>query len=222
MIVEARQQLEAWITSVVGDVVCSAGAPGSDADADVVLYLLSVVPRTRTLHTRPPEPIPLALRYLVLTPGERAEERLDQLLEVALQQEAFAVDLAPQPAEVWLAFGVPPQPSFTIEMEVAVTRDRPLAPPVVRPLAVEVTSSVPLHGLVLGPGEVPIPGARVEVVGQGSVTFSDGRGQFVFPAVPGACSTKLRVSARGQEFLAVADRADIAEPVVITCHVLED
>jgi hypothetical protein len=98
MIVEARQQLEAWITSVVGEVVCSAGAPGSDADADVVLYLLGVVPRTRTLQARPPEPIPLSLRYLVLTPGERAEERLDQLLEVALQQEAFAVDLAPQPA----------------------------------------------------------------------------------------------------------------------------
>lgn len=219
---EVQERLREWVRSVLGSVEVSDSAPGSDPAADVVVYPLSLSPRQEVRDPRGREPLRFGLRSLVLTQGEEAADRLQQLLVAALHVSEWSVELEAPSPQTWLALNSYPRPAFVLDVDVAVPRPEPRVSLVLRPPAVEVAQMSRLDGQVLGPGSVPIPGARVELTDLNRVVYSDGDGRFSFPSVPQEGSARFRISAKGRRFVAAAGVTTDGDPLVIRCEPLEE
>jgi hypothetical protein len=219
---EMDQLLKQWITSICGPVQVSFAAPRREEEGEGVgLYLMELVNAPPGRGTRLP-PLKVSLRYLLTTwsaQPAKAHRLLGQLMFAALENKECEVELEPLPAAVWQAFGVPPRPCFV--MRVPFTRERveKRAPLVRQQLIVHQSPMRPLHGRVVGPGDVPIMGAQVTLPALNLAVRTDFNGHFRFAAVPTQPPiTKLRVSARGKEVAVPIDprRAFTAEaPLLI-------
>jgi hypothetical protein len=75
------------------------------------------------------------------------------------------------------------------------------APPVKAPLLVQGAAMRVMEGVVLGPGDVPISDAFIEIPSLALTTRSDTRGRFRFAAISAApAKQQLRVHAKAHEF----------------------
>jgi hypothetical protein len=228
MIDEVDQRLRAWVGRVLGDVSVSLDTPErTSVDAGVSLYLLELgaAPAPRT-ERRPP--LRLTVCYLVTAGGdspERAHRLLGELAFAAMDEADFEVELTPVPLAVWAGLGVAPRPSFRLRLPVQRVRPEPALPLVRRPLVVRaVHASEELAGYVVGPGDVPIPGALVELPSLRLSTRTDAKGAFRFPSVPTADTLgRLEVRAKG-ELLALGAEALATQgaPLVIRLPLKED
>jgi hypothetical protein len=218
------EHLRQWVQEVVGPVQVGSGVPGPGTDAGVALYPLGLAPSQETRSARRAEPHRFLLSYLVATQGEHAHEHLGTLLVAALERSEWQVELDALTPALWLSLGTAPRPAFVLTVEAIVPRpQRRRGPPVTQPLEVDVTPTRGLEGRVVGPGAVPVPGARVELVGLNTHTRTDARGRFAFPVVPAAGGrVRLRISAKDREYVAAADLGGTDEPVVIHCDLLEE
>ena len=203
MIDEVDRELKMWVSSVLTGVAVSLAAPlEHTTGTGVSLYLLRVTkaPPARSGRGRPPRQ--LTLHYLVTTWSDDAEEShrlLGELAFAALGHAQYEVEVDPVPLAVWRAFGTAPRPSFTLS--VRLQREWPVVDePIVRS-AVSVQGSVTatVTGLVVGPGDVPVMGARVECPALNRVTRTDGKGRFRLAAVPAAPPPQFLVTAKGQQ-----------------------
>lgn len=229
MIDTVDQRLKAWVGRVLGEVPVSLHAPDRDSvERGVGLYLLELgaSPPPRT-ERRPP--LQLSVCYLVTAGGEgqpeRAHHLLGELAFAAMDETDFEVDLTPVPLGVWAGLGVQPRPSFRLRLPVRRERPVPVVPRVQVPLVAHVNSiNDALTGSVVGPGDVPIPGALVELPSLRLSTRTDARGVFRFPSVPPAGSLGgLEVRAKG-EVLALGAEALVTEgaPLVIRLPLKEE
>ena len=203
------QRLQAWIQAVLGDVPVSLEAPGriGDDSRRIGLYLLDLGPLGQTRNVKA-TPLQFSLRYLVTAWGPAPADVQSDLCELAfaaLDSVEVDVDFEPLPAASWAAFGTAPRPSFTLRMPLRKERVLALAPPVRQPPVVHAATVRTLRGIVLGPQDMPLAAARVELPGLGRSTVTDPEGLFRFDGVP-ADRLRLRVLARGavQEFDAAA------------------
>lgn len=215
-------ELRSWVATVLADVTVSMDAPGARSGQPpgrgVSLYLVQLAaaapPRERTVP-----PLQVWARYLVTTWAESVEERhalLETLLFAALEEAPGEVDLTPLPPELWLALGAPPQPSFVLCVLVKRARAQQAVPRVRQPLQVDTTLAVPLTGTVLGPEDVPLADALVEVPALQRQTRTDAAGRFVLPHVPGgAVPLRLRVRAKGSELEIAVPPDERAAPVIV-------
>jgi hypothetical protein len=219
------QRLSTWIKETVGVDAVSLAPPGAqEGDSSVSLYLLELAdappPRSTGLS-----PLQLSLRYLVTTWAKEVTEAhriLGELALAAMEQTDFELELEPLPAETWTALGLVPQPAFILR--VPLRRERPERPaPYVRErLVVRAGPSRSFTGRVLGPEEIPIADATVEVPSLGTRTRTDGQGRFVFANVPVDPPIRhLLVRAKGR-LLNVTLGTEIAEgePLVIRVDTL--
>lgn len=211
-----------WVRSVLGSVAISDTTPDSEPTADVVVYPLSLSPRQSLQEATGREPVRFGLRCLIFTQGEQAPERLQQLVVAALTSSEWTVELEALPAELWRALAVTPRPAFVLDVDVAVPRPQPSVSLVVHPPTIELAASQQLEGQILGPESVPIPRARVELVGLNRRVETDDDGRFTFPSVPREGRQRLRISAKGRHFVATTDLATDREPLVIRCEPLEE
>lgn len=219
--------------------------PGVHKDErGVSLYLLECVPDPPLRgHGRPP--LRIRLRYLVTAWGassqrteqnggqsgeqEMAHHLLGLLLFAAMQDSATAegaingmeVDLTPPAPEIWLGLGVKPQPSFVLVMPVVQERPQPQVRYVRQPLVVQVGTTRSVSGTVVGPGDIPLAGARVEVPGLNVHEQTDVRGRFSFRSMPnGPRPLHLRILAKGRSMeYVVAGQA--SDPLTIKFDLLE-
>ena len=79
-------------------------------------------------------------RYLVTVWGgsPEAERRLlGRLLVAAMDTREDELDLSAPSLELWRSFGVPPRPSFYLNVPVRLRRTRPAAPQVLHPAVVQ-------------------------------------------------------------------------------------
>lgn len=225
MIDEIDRQMSAWATGVAGGLAVTLGLPErAPSGSGVSLYLLEIANAPPPRGARP-APVRLHLRYLVTTWAERPEEAhrlLGELVFAALDRSDVDVDLAPLPAHEWAALGLTPRPSFVLQAPLVRSRAEKPAPPV-KQMVTRVASAVGVRGVVLGPGDVPLAGALVEVPSMGLVTRADGGGRFRFARV---CAEprvqKLRVRAKGhvELFDAPLDGAP-GEPITIRMKLKE-
>jgi hypothetical protein len=218
------------------------GASGAQkGERGVSLYLIECVPDPPPRGQGRP-PLTIKLRYLVTawgtttTPtqqggGEQAEaHRLLGLLIFAAMQDSASgegainrmeVDLTPLAPEVWLALGAKPQPSFVIAVPLVQERPQPPIRYVRQPLVVQAGVLQSISGTVVGPGDVPLAGARVEVAGLGIYEQTDDRGRFSFRATPGgAHPLKLRILAKGRRMEYVVARPP-GDPITIRFDLLD-
>jgi hypothetical protein len=168
----------------------------------------------------------LALRYVVTAwadSPERAHHLLGELVLAALEQVELTVKLEPPSADTWSALGVLPQPCFVLQ--VPLRRERPQPDPkwVRHPLVARAVPITSLRGVLLGPGDVPLAGASVELAHLQRTVRADRKGRFHFETIPAdSAGQSLTVKAKGREF-----RVDLegpiadGEPVVIRLDLFE-
>jgi hypothetical protein len=213
---DVDRQLTSWVGEIVpgATVTLDGPDPGTTADVGLHLFELSDLPPARGVEQ---PPLQVLLGYLVTTWGAdtaAAHKRLGDLLFAALQSPDYEVRF-PAVTAFWNAANVPPRPSFVLTVPLRQAVDRAPAPPVLSPLRLKAVGSHTLDGVVLGPGDVTIADAFVEIPALELSTRADTRGRFRFAAVPaGPTALQLRVSAKAQEFPFTVD-SSAPQPVTL-------
>ena len=101
---------------------------------------------------------------------------------------------------------MPPRAGFILTVPLRQPVDVEPAKPVQVPLIVQGAGARTMEGAVLGPGDVPVSDAYVEIPALALATRSDTRGRFRFGAVPTApAKQQVRVHAKGREFTFTID-----------------
>ena len=227
MIEEIDQRLSEWIGSVLAeDIEVSLLPPADVGDKKIVgLYLKDILPSAPTRGTRRP-PLQVLLRYLVTVWAKSPKEAhhiLGQLLFAAMEHAEYEVELEPIPAQVWQAFGTMPMPAFMLRLPLRVERPEKPVRLIRSPIEVQQSPLASMEGTILGPDEIPLANARVELSTHNLVARTDSKGRFNFPTVPTEPALKkVRVIARGRELFKEVDYTKIKqEPLIIHFDVLE-
>jgi hypothetical protein len=202
MIEEVQQRLREWVAAAVANASVSFEPPiGERTQREINLYLVEMLPRPVARGTRT-QTVQVALRYLVTATAKDPTEAatlLSELLFAAIKNPEWETRSEPIPLETWPSFSRVPRPSFLLEVPLRRERPHKRAPYVRVPLVVRDSPMEALEGVVLGPQEIPLSGANVELPGLQLSTRTDSRGRFRFPAVPSKPSSKLvRVRAKGR------------------------
>jgi hypothetical protein len=203
MIDQVDDRLRDWIGTAVGKMDVSLAMPNeSTPGTGVGLYLLDLAVKP-TIRRQGHSTLHIALRYLVTTWSERPEEAhrlLGELVFAAMEATDFEVELSGASADLWMALGTPPKPSFMLVVPLEKVRRAEEVPRVRHPVIVEAVPVETFHGLVLGPGDIPLANARVRLDSLGLETRTDNHGRFLFSSVPGGARPKsLIAQARGVE-----------------------
>jgi Pvc16 N-terminal domain len=221
MIEQIDNHLKGWISSILEGVSISLAPPtrGTAGAKTVGLYLLELanVPPPRT-NLRPP--LQMGLRYLITVWSESPEDdhrMLGELAFSAMADRRFEVHLEPPLPEVWVAFGVPPMPSFILQATVEVEQPTQRAPLVRSAPVIRNAPLRSLRGLVTGSGDIPLVGERVEVSGLRQSVYTDSQGQFFITALDLSETSPLRVTVRNQEF-SVAKQANSIDGKDLLIH----
>lgn len=220
MIDETDSNLTDWVSKVLQGVAVSLDPPATtESGKEVRLYLMELVQSSPARGTRRP-PLLMTLRYLVTThaPAPRdAHQMLGALVIAALQDPEFEVEQEPLPISLWTALGIAPRPAFVLRVPFRHERPEKLAPPVKHPIVIRQLPLRVVEGRVVGPENIPIMNARVELPALDLYTNTDSRGRFRFSSVPAAPGPRLlRVRAKGQEFSINTEQAESdKEPLVI-------
>jgi hypothetical protein len=223
---EFDDRIRSWISSEIPEAEVSLAAPMSQRSGrGVGLYLMELMQSPPPSTSKRP-PLQLALRYLITAWSDKPEDAHEMLVELmfaAMENRDFQVELEPIPLTVWTAFGLPPQPSFVLRVPLRQERPQPQTK-VVRELKIQSSPIVSFHGLLLGPGDVPLPDCRVELPALSLSTSTDYKGRFYFPSVPAAGSKQLLVKAKGRELPVDSEdnHPDSGTPLVIHFSVLEE
>lgn len=202
-----HEHLLTWVRHVLGDVSASFEPPGSNLPEGrcISLYLMDLRPAPGA-HNNKSSPLQFHAHYLITTWGPVCSAQHEDLFELtfsAIDRDDFVVDFETLPAATWRGFDTPPRPSLRINLHLRRARSQqPLAAMVRTPLVMAPAAMVPLQGRLIGPGDVPVAGARIELSGHGRTTQTDQNGLFVFAGVPAGRTLGVRVQARGlvQEF----------------------
>jgi hypothetical protein len=216
---QVDRQLGDWARGVFRDVTVVFDLRAStQAPSGVALHLTELLEEPPPRGPRRP-PLQLLLRYLVSCWAERTEDAhklLGELAFAAMENPEFRVDLTPASSEFWRACALPPRPSFFLCVPCRLERERKPAALVRGPIVIKATGLSPLDGQVLGPDDIPVMGARVEVPTLGLVSRTDFRGHFHFASIPMESPLVLHVNAKGREIAVKTERApDSKAPLII-------
>jgi hypothetical protein len=223
MIDTVDEQLLEWLKSEVPGSPVSLAPPtaGLEAKPAVSCYLLELAaaPPARAPANGRPVPLQLGLDLYL-----EAHRLLGNLVLAAMDRPGCEVDLTPPPAAMWQALGAIPRPAFV--MQLPLRRERPLpSTGIVRhPIVIREASLRALSGRVLGPGEVPLAGARLEIPALHLSTRSDATGRFTFPPIPSSpLPSEVIVTARGRMLRVVPDQLiDGERQLIITFPITEN
>jgi hypothetical protein len=223
LIDQVDERVSEWIHTLTNRTPSLTLPDVSRDQAEISLYLLDLVddPLRRNSSRPPTQPV---LRYLVSTSApdpKLAHQILGQLLNAALENSEFEVELGPLSEKVWPSLGVSPRPAFILR--VALPREFPPSDAKVVTVGAELGGApvVDFFGLVQGPGQVPLAGARVEVPNLYRYAYADSRGRFRLAGVPAApkIKTLLLTAKQKQQLFTIADTGTPEEPVVLTIEI---
>ena len=220
MIDEIDQQLIDWVNTVLkGEKVSLAKPSPSEKGRGISVYLMELNPIPK-VREQDGTTLQCSLRYLVTTWAEDpalAHRLLGTLAFAAMEHTDFEVDFEPLSPACWSAFGVEPRPSFFLRLPVRQHRAFPPTKLVTQPMVLRASSIHTFSGLVYGPKETPIMGAKVEAPALQLSTRTDSKGQFYFPGFPQDVAVMLRVRAKGQEVNVTIDPSKKkSDPFVIS------
>ena len=220
MIEDIDQRLMAWVGTVLTDTVVSLSPPVDEGGKPLVsLYLLDLYQSPPAQGSRR-RPLQILLRYLVTTSAvhpEEAHSMLWTLVFSAMEEPEFGVDLESLSPSLWRAFGVMPRPAFMLRVPLRLQRPDEDVRLVRSPLEIHPSPMASLRGVLMGPEEMPIADARVELPAFHLATRTDASGRFWFAAVPDKSAVqRFHIKARGQEFVLETKRnTGDQEPLII-------
>ncbi|NIM94254.1 MAG: DUF4255 domain-containing protein [Anaerolineales bacterium] len=220
MVDRVDERIREWAESELDGIEVSLDPPDPSRDGPgISIYLFQLVPAPPARGTKRP-PLQINLRYLVTTYSETrgdAHRMLGELAFAAMANPEFEVELDPLGPDVWLAFGINPLPSFILSVPLRKEQPEPDTKLVYKPLVVKTAAVISLHGLVLGPEDIPLPSARIEIPHLQVSERTDREGRFCFLSVPSEPRMKLlRVKAKGKQLdIEVDQPTSKEEPFVI-------
>ena len=220
MIEDVDQRLKDWVGTVLTDTVVSLSAPIDQGDEPLVgLYLLDMHPSPPAKGPRR-RPLQILLRYLVTTSAQSPEEAhsmLWSLVFAAMEEPGFEVELEPVSASLWTAFGSLPRPAFMLRLPLRFARPQEDVKFIQAPIEMKHSPMAGMGGVLMGPNDMPIANARVELPAHHLTTRSDAQGRFWFAAVPAKPTVKrFRIQARGRDFAVETEcKAGNQEPLII-------
>jgi len=223
---QVDERLKEWVQKVL-DIPAPSLTPPSDGQEGrgVSLYLLEMVDRPPPRTDKRP-PLRLSLRYLVTTWAEEPEEAhrmLGELAFAAMENPELEAEVEPIPIATWAAFGVAPRPSFILQ--APLRKELPERPTkyVLEPIVVKRVAITALRGVVLGPDDIPIGRALVEIPTLRLSARTNAKGQFTLSGVPSEPPVKeLHIRAKGQEFDAALEHPiEEDEPIVVRLDLAE-
>lgn len=223
---EFDERITNWVTSQLEGIEVSLASPATQRTGrGVGVYLLDMM-QSPTPSTNKRPPLQLTLRYLVTTWSDKTEDAhqmLVQLIFAAMENKEFQVGLESIPLSAWKAFGVTPQPSFLLSVPLRKERPEPDTKLVRQPLQVQASPMMSFHGVLLGPGDIPLSDCRVEVPKLNLATSTDRKGRFSFPGMPATGTKRLLIKAKGRElpFDSEENYPDSGAPLVIHFSPLE-
>lgn len=210
---DVTQELLDWIRAAA-DVPVTVRGVGEPTSDGIDLRLLSLGCKAPPRTVEPP--LVLAIDYLltVRCKDPLEEHRLAaELMFAALELQDLEILETPSAAAAASRLGLPPAAGFVFRAFLSRERPRLRAPLVRFPLVARTGGLGRLEGRVLGPGETPIAGATVTLVGLGRTTRTDPDGCFRIPGpLPDAGGVRLRVRAKGVETEALAA---VGQPTVL-------
>jgi hypothetical protein len=212
---DADTAVAAWLARA--GVAATHGLPREEAGPDradaVRWWPLALLPDQAWRTTGHPDGLRLRIRYLI-TSDHRGSGALDRLLVAAVAETTIQLVAEPVPVEIWRALGVRPRAALQVELPIHVQRTIPVIPVVRTPLRVDHAPVAVLRGRVLGPGSVPVPGARIQVIGAEASTTSDNHGTFTLPGLPSG-PVRLLVSGKGLRLVTEVEAS--TQPVDLLC-----
>jgi Carboxypeptidase regulatory-like domain len=211
---DVEDWLRDWVQSVDPQAKISMAPPQETAsERGVALHFIELA-RNAPLRGAAAPALQVHMGYCVTTWAEEplvAGRLLVDLALDAIGQTAIDVDFTPRDPQFWVALRVSPRPSFTIRLPVRQGPHRPEMKRVRFPLVVASARRMVVAGVVRGPGDTPLSGAFVELIGLDRATRTDRSGHFAFAGVPQTeAGIRLRVRAKGVE-LHVPVHGDAAE-----------
>lgn len=221
MIDQADRDLQAWIQSVIPEIDIVLAPPQQMMGKQgVSLYLLALArPSPAWMNRQPTSQI--ALRYLITTwaaNDEEAHHLLGKLIYAVMEKREYELDLTELPTPLWTALGIGPRPSCTLIAPLAFERPEPVSHLVRGPLVIHGAPIRSLHGVVLGPGDIPIAGASVELSALSLSSHTDAHGRFHFSSVPAEPrAMQLLIKARGYTQSVVVEHP-LSEKEVLAIH----
>jgi hypothetical protein len=202
MIDGVDDQLERWCKEHAPNVQVTFTAPASIKGSAVCFQLFDLAPDATARSVKDPAPLKVKLGYLVSVWAEEVREMhrlLGLLVLAAMDNPDWEVEASP-PLAIWPAFGLTGRPAFCLRVPFLRERPRRLVPKVRSHLVIKHSPMRSLHGRVLGPNQVAIMGASVELPSLRQATLTDHDGRFVFVAVPSEPPVCIiRVNAKGRE-----------------------
>ncbi len=203
MIEHVDQVLRKWAGTVAGDIAVSLSLEEKiDADTSISLCLMDILSMPMYGQGRR-LPLQVRLRYLVSTQAnnvETAHEILGKLLFSAMEKPEFEVDLESVDMVVWQAFGIVPRPAFYLILPMRVERENTTK--LIRtPPELVYQKMRDLDGVVMGPGNIPVPNGRIKLADLGRSVTADEQGRFHLGSIPAKPSKRqFFISAKGQDF----------------------
>jgi hypothetical protein len=200
---DADQRVARWASELLPDVTVDLGPPGGDATQRTVNVHLAELVSSPALRGPERAPLQVDLRYLITATApdhQTAHRLLGQLLFSAMDRPGFGVEVEAPAPEFWRSLGVSPRPCFHLRIPCRVVRPQPSVPIVRQRLSIKTEPFGRLEGRVLGPGDIPLASARVEIPMVNLVTQTGPDGRFAFAGVPLDPSQKtVVIRARGRE-----------------------
>ncbi len=221
-----NQNLSSWVDSTLPNTELTFQPPGDrDSSKGVSLYLMEFLPAVTTSAVKKTAH-QFQLRYLISswsTEPEQAQQILSSLIFSAMDNPDFQIDLEPVSCQLWRAFGVTPRPSFLLQLPLILKRKEHRAPLIRYPLEIKQSSIVTMQGVVLGPEDVPIAQANVELPAYQLKTTTDSNGCFKFNTVPETpVVKKLKIKARNRVLeIEAKHESNDAKPLIIHFDVME-
>jgi hypothetical protein len=225
MIEEADDLVTGWASTVLPHAEVLLGRPEEDkSGAGVRIHLLELVQKPQPRGQQKP-PVQMSLRYLVTTWADEprdAHKLLGELVFAAADRTDFEVELEPLADSLWSALGATPRPHFVMRVPVSRERAQPETKLVRKPLVVHATGMSRLAGQIVGPDDMPVPDAYIELPNLRRSTRSDSSGHFEFDAIPSDPPVKeLHIRAKGRDFALEGDPSLDGHPVVIRLDLVE-
>ena len=205
--------VDEWVRPAIGPDVKVRIGRMDDGDAGeskaVVLTLLDILPAPAARRGTGPAPLQLRARYLVTAPGFAPTDEAQCLVDLAfgaVPLNRIELDPFPPGPETWTSLGRRARPALIAAILLERERELRAVPRVREPLVTKWSRTTSLAGVVMGPRDVPIAGALVEVDGASLTTYTNHRGEFSFRTVPaGDPPPSLLVSAKGTQLRVTVD-----------------
>lgn len=205
MIDEVDHVLKKWIASVIDSKYeITFHAPQANAGQSAVIAYLYHMENDMPRSTAREIPLQIMLTYLLLVQTEdplEAHRILGNLLFAAKARSDLEVDFPVLPATYWQAFGIPPAPYFCLRVPLRMDREQQQIPRVKSAPQINIASTQMIDGLILGPADIPIAGAKITLNNSNSIAYSNNNGLFSINAdAKSKQNFNCLIHAKGKQF----------------------